>query len=143
VTAWLDYLDARRRMIHEWREQGIEPGDIAIRLEVDVDRVDEILEQLVEPPLPGCSRDVAARLRRRVAELERELHREVPAADRPPGMRHTVPWLPVPREPRADASEFGALELHPDPERCGCQYWHDTIIAGEHNPRCAHAKEAG
>lgn len=111
-------------MVHEWREQDISAADISVRLELDVERVEQILAQLVDPPLPGCSRDVAGRLARRVAELERELHRSAPAPERVPG-----------------ESEFRALKLHPDPEVCGCQYWRDTSRpAVEHNGRCEHAK---
>jgi hypothetical protein len=123
VTAWLDYLDARRRMVHEWREQGVAPADIAVRLEVDTEHVERIVGQLVDPPLPGCSREVAARLARRVADLERELH----GAPTPPPERPTTP----------SESEFRALRLHPDPEVCGCQYWRDAT-PGKHHPRCEH-----
>lgn len=125
TTAWLDYLDARRRMVHEWHEQNISAADIAVRLEVDVERVEQIVEELIDPAVPGSSRDVAARLTRRVADLEGELHRAVPP-ERPPS-----------------ESEFRALASHPDPELCGCQYWGDSTAAGgHHNPRCEHAPKA-
>lgn len=126
TTGWLDYIDARRRMIHEWAEQRIGAADIAIRLEVDVEHVEKILGQPVDPPLPGCSREVAARLARRVADLERELHRSASGAERAPV-----------------ESEFRALKLHPDPELCGCQYWRDTTPGLAHNGRCEHAKRGG
>lgn len=125
---WLDYVDARRRLAHAWRSEGLEAIDIAIRFEVDVERVQQILAQPIDPPLPGCSRDTVATLQRRVADLERELHRTAP-----PGADRRAPA----------ESEFRALRLHPDPEVCGCQHWTDTIAAGAHNPRCEHAPKAG
>lgn len=91
ATAWLDYLDARRRMIQEWHAQGIDLADIAVRLELDVERIAQILGQRIDPPLPGSARAVVAALRERVAELERELHRRpspppatTATTDRPP-----------------------------------------------------------
>lgn len=127
TTAWLDYIDARRRMIHEWHEQNISAVDIAIRIELDVESVERIIGQLIDPPLPGCAREVVARLERRVADLEREVHRSAPPPDRAPV-----------------ESEYRSLRLHGAVELCGCQYWHDTPCPGvAHNPRCDHAPKAG
>lgn len=125
-VVWLDYLDARRRLAHAWRAEGLESFDIALRFEVDTQHVERILAQPVDPPMPGTTRDKVRTLERRVESLESALLRP-----------------PPPSEQRAPAeSEFRALRLHPDPECCGCQYWSDTPTPGQHNPKCQHFKGA-
>lgn len=129
MTAWLDYLDARRRMIQEWHTQGHGAEDIAVRLEVDPERVAAIIEQLVDPPLPGSSRAVVAELRRRVAELERELHR-----------RDSIP--PSPRLHIPTKSQIRALLSNEDPAKCGCQFFGDSdgvTVPDKHHPECIFA----
>jgi len=104
VTAWLDYIDARRRLIHEWHGQGIDPVDIAFRFELDFERVSRIIREPTDPPLPGSARAVAAELRRRVAALERALH----ARDSEP---------PPPRGGVPTTSQIRSLLSNPDGER--------------------------
>lgn len=101
-VVWLDYLDARRRLVHAWRAEGLEAFDISLRLEVEPERVATILAQPVDPPLPGSSRALVEALKRRVADLERELHRSAPpvAGERPPVQSE---WREIAPEPDPDA----------------------------------------
>lgn len=122
-TAWADYVDSRRRLIHEWRDQGWTLDDIAHRLTLAEGQLESILEQAVEPPFPGSSRYQLIEWKRRANALEAEVH----AAGG------------VPSEPPKE-SEFRALAMHPDPELCGCQYWTDHPRPGQHHPGCQHAK---
>lgn len=100
---WLDYLDARRRLVHAWHAEGLEAFDISLRLEVEPERIATILTQPVDPPLPGSSRSLVEALRRRVLDLERELHRTAPPpppAERPPLQSE---WRELAPEPDPDA----------------------------------------
>jgi DNA-binding transcriptional MerR regulator len=129
MTAWLDYLDARRRMAHEWRDAGVSAEDIAIRFEVEPDHVERILQQRTDP-LPGTSRALVAELRARVAELEQELH----------GSAEPRPSLPAPV-----LSDVRSLLAHIDPALCGCQHWvtrDPTTAPDQHDPRCVFAPES-
>lgn len=121
MTAWVDYIDARRRMIHEWHEQGVSAEDIMIRLELDADQVETILRQPADP-FPGSSRAQVREWRARASALEAELHAVGAVPSTPP-----------------TESGFHALALHPDPECCGCQYWTDRPRLGQHHPLCEHA----
>lgn len=123
MTAWPDYVDARRRLIHEWKEQGVSDEDICIRIQLEVEQIAVIAQQPTDPPFPGSSRYQLLEWRQRAAALEAEVH----AAGA------------VPSEPPKE-SGFHALALHPDPECCGCQYWTDHPRPGEHHPRCEHAQ---
>lgn len=125
MTAWVDYVDARRRLIHEWHAQGVTDEEIAIRIELDVERVASIVGQPADPPFPGSARHQVLEWKRRVAELESELYAV--------GATPSTPPL---------ESEFRALRLHPDPECCGCQFWTDHPRPGTHHPQCEHARDA-
>jgi hypothetical protein len=130
TAAKLDFFDARRRLIHEWRGQGMSPEDIAVRFILFVDQVEAILAQ-PDQPLPGSSRALAQELRLRVKELEREIH-----AYREP---------PSPLPPQA-STDVRALLSNPDPALCGCQYWvqSDGVIAPDaHQPGCIFAPKPG
>lgn len=126
ASAWADYVDARRQLIHQWHGDQVRPSDIAIRLALDVPLIEHILAQAPDP-MPGSSRYQALALARRVEDLEQELHR----------VRSTAPPVPTPAE-----SELRSLALHPHPARCGCQYWSGTPRPGDaHNPHCEHATD--
>lgn len=126
MTAWLDYVDARRRLVHEWHEQGVDVDAICFRIEQTPEQITAIISQCPDP-LPGTARWQVRELRRRVLALEQELH------------AMQVVTIPPPTE-----SEMRALKPHPDPECCGCQYWVDTRQpAVLHNPRCEHAGKRG
>jgi hypothetical protein len=132
MTAWLDYIDARRRLIHEWHAQGIDPVDIAFRFELDLERVSRIIRERVDPPLPGTARAVAAELRERVARLERALH----GRESESPLRRCIPTV----------SQIQALLSNPDPAICGCQFLkqeQDPVIASdEHHVDCPFAPKA-
>lgn len=123
MTAWVDYVDARRRLLHEWAEQGVSREDMAVRIELDDERIAAILSQAPDPPFPGSARYQVLEWRKRCADLETELQ----AAGA------------VPSEPPPVESMFRSLRLHPDPELCGCQYWTEHPRPGEHHPQCEHA----
>lgn len=124
MTAWVDYVDARRRLLHEWQEQGVAHDEMAVRIELDEQRVANILVQPADPPFPGSARHQVLEWKRRCAELEAELH-AVGA---------------VPSEPPPLESMFRSLRLHPDAEVCGCQYWTEHPRIGQHHPQCEHAR---
>jgi len=130
LTGWLDYVDARRRMIHEWYSQGIEAFDMALRFEIDVEHVERIIRQPADPPLPGTARAQVIELRKRVAELERELHRRDSLPPPPPGIVPTT-------------SQIRALLSNPDPALCGCAFFKPDAETGvasdEHHPECPFA----
>jgi hypothetical protein len=123
VTAWVDYVDARRRLLHEWHEQGVSAEDMAVRIELWTEQIEAILAQPTEPPFPGSARFQLEEWKRRVAELEAELYAAGATPSNPPPVE----------------SQFRALKLHPDPECCGCQYWTDHPRPGQHHPQCEHA----
>lgn len=123
MSAWPDYVDARRRLVHEWREQGWSVDDIAGKLEVFPWQVDQLLQEPLDPPFPGSSRHQVIEWRKRINALEAEIY----AAGA------------VPSEPPKE-SEFRALTAHADPELCGCQYWTDHPKPGRHHPKCEHAE---
>lgn len=126
LTSWVDYIDARRRMIHEWAADGVCSDEISARLACSVEKVDSILSQSTDP-LPGCSRAVASELRERVAELERVVHR----------MRESPSYRPPPH-----VSDVRGLLSNPTPALCGCQYWtaSDGItLRDAHHPSCVFA----
>jgi len=124
VTAWVDYVDARRRLIHEWAGQDVGAEDIAIRLALETEQVADIIAQPADPPFPGSARHQVLEWKARVAALESELH-AVGA---------------IPSEPPPIESQFRALALHPDPECCGCQYWVDHPREGVHHAHCEYAR---
>lgn len=126
-AVWADYVDARRRLVHEWREQGNSPGHIARRLDVAPELVDLILRQTVDPPQPGSVRAERDEWKRRALAAEATIH----------VVRTTPPPVPPPTD-----SEVRSLTLDPHPAACGCQYWLDTPLesAGDkHNPHCQYA----
>jgi len=128
-ASWADFVDARRRLVHEWRAHGEEPAHIARRLATAPELVALILRQPVDPPQPGSTRAQRDEWKRRALAAEAQLQ----------GGATPDPAVPPPTE-----SEFRSLALHPDPECCGCQYWVDTplpTIGVEHNPHCEHAKK--
>lgn len=122
MTAWVDYVDARRRLVHEWKEQGVCDDDIAIRLELEPVQIEAIGQQPTEPPFPGSSRYQLIEWQRRVRELEAELHAAAAGVSKGPS-----------------ESQFRALLPHADAECCGCQYWSDHPRPGEHHPNCDQA----
>lgn len=129
MTAWLDYLDARRRLIHEWHAAGVSAEDAAVRIEIDAAHAQKIIEQLVDPPLPGSSRALVAELRKRIEELEAELHRR---ESLPPSERMHVP----------SRSQIRALLSNADPAKCGCQFFADSeavTVPERHHPECIFA----
>jgi hypothetical protein len=131
MTAWVDYIDARRRMIHEWSANGASVDDICGRLALSVEKVESILVQLADPPLPGCSREVADKLRQRVAELERLVHR----------IRETPSSRPAP-----EVSDVRGLLSNPNPALCGCQYWSPSdgmTLCDRHHQSCVFASRTG
>jgi hypothetical protein len=127
MTAWPDYLDARRRLVHEWGEQGVGAEDIALRLEVDTEHVERILRQPLEPT-PGTARALVVELRMRIVDLEQALHdRRAVISTRPP---------PV-------ASDIRGLLAHVEPALCGCQHWveRDGMTTPDaHDARCIFAR---
>lgn len=131
MIAWLDYLDARRRLIHEWHAAGVSAEDAALRIEIDAAHAQRIIEQLADPPLPGSSRALVAELRQRVAALEAELARRDSMP--PPSARIHVP----------SRSQIRALLSHADPAKCGCQFFADsdgTTTPETHHPECIFAQ---
>lgn len=123
MSAWADYVDARQQLVHQWRCEGVSIEDIVLRLEVDSERVETWLR--TEPlPFPGSSRAQLEEWKRRGAALESEVY----AAGG------------VPSEPPKE-SEMRSLKLHPDPECCGCQYWTDRPLFGEHHELCEHREK--
>jgi hypothetical protein len=126
-AVWADFVDARRRLVHEWREQGNTPAHIARRLVVAPELVEVILRQAIDPPQPGSVRAQRDEWKRRALAAENALHL-VPS---------TAPPVPPPT-----LSELRALALDPHPAACGCQYWVDTppeSAGDQHNPHCEHA----
>jgi DNA-binding transcriptional MerR regulator len=129
MTAWLDYIDARRRMVHEWSAQGVNAEDISVRLEVDPEHVERIRSQSTEP-LPGTARATVRELRTRISELEQQLH----------GSRDTPPVPPPPV-----TSDVRSLLAHIDPALCGCQHWvtrDPSVAPDQHDPRCVFSPES-
>lgn len=124
MSAWADYVDGRRQVIHQWKNEGASTEEILVRLELDAELVEQCL-RAEATPFPGSSRWQLNAWRARCAALEAEVH----AAGA------------VPSEPPKE-SGFHALALHPDPECCGCQYWTDHPRPGQHHPRCEHARPA-
>lgn len=126
MTPWLDYLDARRRLIHEWHALELDAVDIAFRFSVDREHVLRILQQRLDPPAPGTSRSLVAQLRQRVRDLERAIHQ-----------RDFQPARALP--PRSD---IRSLLSNPDPALCGCQFWLQTdgmTVQDSHHPECIFA----
>jgi hypothetical protein len=127
MSSWLDYVDARRRMIHEWHERGVDAVDITFRFVIGVDYVTTILHQPIDPPFYGTSRALVAELRGRVSDLERLLHK-----------RDSQP----PERPVPTASLIRSLLSNPNPALCGCQYFapaDGVIVPDEHHPDCVFA----
>lgn len=125
MTAWVDYVDARRRLIHEWHRQDVSAEDIAVRIAIEPEQVQAIITQSAEPPFPGSARHQVLEWKKRCSDLEAELQ-AVGA---------------VPSEPPPVESMFRSLALHPDPECCGCQYWVEHPRPGEHHEQCEHARQ--
>jgi hypothetical protein len=125
ARALADWMDARAAIVHEWRENGASVQEIVKRLTPDEGTV---TAWLAAPPVPfpGSSRARVVELSRRVADLERTVHR---------------PTTPVPNRPAPTESEYRSLRLHPDPECCGCRFWDEPPPpSGEHHPRCEHVE---
>lgn len=120
MSAWSDYVDARQQLVHQWRREGLSIEEIVIRLEVDSERIETWLR--TEPvPFPGSSRAQLIEWRARAGALEAELHAARAAQSEPPMQ-----------------SEMRSLKLHHDPECCGCQYWTDRPLHGQHHKQCEH-----
>lgn len=91
ASAWADYLDARLRLVHEWRDEGHSPIATAERLTTDAARVLQLEQTPTEPPIPGCSRHLVAIWRDRCERLEAMLAESGPATPRSPGLSGFFP----------------------------------------------------
>lgn len=129
MSSWVDFLDARRRLVREWASEGLTGWEIAERLEVDGETVELVLREPTEPPPPGSARAVAVAWRMRCAELEREISRMGEAAER----EHSADLQRPTR-----ATHIRAILRDPDPERCGCRFWQSPPEEPRngHHPQC-------
>lgn len=123
ASPWADYLDARLRLVRKWADEGHSPVAIALRLAPGAVDVIKMLETPTEPPIPGCSRDLARTWRDRAERYRSEL--DARGAD--------VTTLP-PDHPLH--SQIQALGMRENPDECGCQYWVERPRPGEHHPGC-------
>jgi hypothetical protein len=74
VTAFADFIEARRRLVKEYAAEGLAPEDILARVQLTIEHVEIISSAELDPPIPGCVWDVVRLQTERIMNLERELH---------------------------------------------------------------------